>query len=116
MANPAANRPGPGTTPGPEDTAPALRDQKTVDLRRDGLSYAEIGTALEVPKSTVADSIKRWLDERGLSAEQVDELRQFQGAQLDAYQAKLAPHLFRPFTRRRRRDSLRRSRRQPPSD
>jgi hypothetical protein len=37
------------------------------------------------------------MDANGPSAEQVEELRQFQGAQLDDYQAKLAPHLMRPL-------------------
>jgi hypothetical protein len=45
----------------------------------------------------VADAIKRWMDANGPSAEHVDELRQFQGAQLDGYQAKLAPHLMQPL-------------------
>jgi hypothetical protein len=74
-----------------------MRDEKIVDLRRDGLTYVQISSIVGVPKSTVADAIKRWMDANGPSAEQVEELRQFQGAQLDAYQAKLAPHLMRPL-------------------
>ncbi|HET6173703.1 MAG TPA: hypothetical protein VFD90_13905, partial [Gaiellales bacterium] len=55
----------------------------------------EISTTVGAPKSTVADAIKRWMEANGPSTEQVEELRQFQAAQLDAYQAKLAPHLMR---------------------
>jgi hypothetical protein len=74
-----------------------MRDEKIVALRSDGHTYVEISTIVGAPKSTVADAIKRWMDANGPSTEQVEELRQFQGAQLDAYQAKLAPHLMRPL-------------------
>jgi hypothetical protein len=73
------------------------RDAKIIDLRRDGLTYVQIAPLVGVSKSTVADAIKRWMDANGPSAEQVEEMRQFQGAQLDAYQAQLAPHLMRPL-------------------
>jgi transposase len=56
------------------------RDAKVVDLRRDGLTYVQISSAVGVPKSTVADAIKRWMGANGPSAVQVEELRQFQGA------------------------------------
>ena len=71
------------------------RDAKIIDLRRDGHTYVQIGSIVGVSKSTVADAVKRSMDANGPSADQVEELRQFQGAQLDAYQAKLAPHLMR---------------------
>ena len=71
------------------------RDAKIIELRRDGQTYVQISAIVGVPKSTVADAVKRWLEANGPSAEQVEELRQFQGAQLDAYQAQLAPHLMR---------------------
>jgi hypothetical protein len=72
-----------------------MRDEKIVALRRDGHTYVEISSIVGAPKSTVADAIKRWMEANGPSTEQVEELRQFQAAQLDAYQAKLAPHLMR---------------------
>ncbi len=50
-----------------------------------------------MPKSTVADAAKRWMEANGPSTEQVEELRQFQRAQLDACQAELAPYLMRPL-------------------
>jgi hypothetical protein len=55
---------------GPDDLVRVMRDERIVALRRDGLTY-------------------------GPSSEQVEELRHFQGAQLDHYQAQLAPHLMR---------------------
>jgi hypothetical protein len=74
----------------------ATRDAKIVELRRDGQTYVQISAIVGVPKSTVvADAVKRWLEANGPSTELVEELRQFQGAQLDAYQAQLAPHLMR---------------------
>jgi hypothetical protein len=79
------------------DMVRVTRDAKIIDLRRDGLTYVQIAPLVGVSKSTVADAIKRWMDANGPSAEQVEELRQFQGAQLDAYQAQLAPHLMRPL-------------------
>jgi Homeodomain-like domain-containing protein len=79
------------------DMVRVTRDAKIIDLRRDGLTYVQIAPLVGVSKSTVADAIKRWMDAKGPSAEQVEELRQFQGAQLDAYQAQLAPHLMRPL-------------------
>ena len=78
-----------------EDMVRVTRDAKIIDLRRDGHTYVQIGSIVGVSKSTVADAVKRWMDANGPSADQVEELRQFQGAQLDAYQAKLAPHLMR---------------------
>jgi hypothetical protein len=75
--------------------ARVTRDAKIIDLRRDGLTYVQIGSIVGISKSTVADAIKRWMDANGPSAEKVEELRQFQGAQLDHYQAELAPHLMR---------------------
>jgi Homeodomain-like domain len=80
-----------------EDLVRVTRDAKIIDLRRDGHTYIQIGVLVGVPKSTVADAVKRWMAEHGPASEQVEELRQFQGAQLDAYQAKLAPHLMRPL-------------------
>jgi hypothetical protein len=71
------------------------RDAKIIDLRRDGHTYVQIGQAVGVSKSTVFDAIKRWMEANGPSAEKVEELRQFQGAQLDHYQSELAPHLMR---------------------
>jgi hypothetical protein len=80
---------------GPDDLVRVMRDEKIVDLRREGLSLVQIGAIVDVPKSTVKDAIDRWMTANGPSAEQVEELRQIQGAQLDAYQAKLTRHLMR---------------------
>jgi hypothetical protein len=71
------------------------RDAKIIDLRRDVQTYVQISSIVGVPKSTVADAVKRCMEANGPSADKVEELRQFQGAQLDAYQAQLAPHLMR---------------------
>jgi hypothetical protein len=83
------------STTSAEHMVRATRDAQIIELRIDGHTYVKIGSLLGVPKSTVADAIKRWLEANGPCAEQVEELRQFQGAQLDAYQAELAPHRMR---------------------
>ncbi|MDP9255958.1 MAG: helix-turn-helix domain-containing protein [Actinomycetota bacterium] len=83
------------STTSAEDMVRVTRDARIIDLRRDGHTYVQIGSLVGVSKSTVFDAIKRWMDANGPSADQVEELRQFQGAQLDAYQAQLAPHLMR---------------------
>jgi hypothetical protein len=95
MPNTRGNQTHAGTNNGPDDLTRILRDERIIELRRDGMPLRTIAAAVGVALSTVQTSIKRWMDERGPSAEQVEELRQFQGAQLDAYQAKLAPHLMR---------------------
>jgi hypothetical protein len=97
-------------TTGRDDLVRVMRDEKIVALRRDGHTYVEISTIVGAPKSTVADAIKRWMAEHGPASEHVEELRQFQAAQLDAYQAKLAPHLMRPLRNDDERDHLRRQR------
>ena len=66
---------------GPDDLVRVMRDEKIVDLRREGLSLVAIGAIVDAPKSTVKDAIDRWMSANGPSAEQVEELRQFQGAQ-----------------------------------
>lgn len=83
------------STTSAEDMVRVTRDAKIVDLRREGHTYVQIGQAVGVSTSTVFNAIKRWMEANGPSAEKVEELRQFQGAQLDHYQAELAPHLMR---------------------
>ena len=80
---------------GPEDLVRLLRDEKIIELRRDGLTYVQIGLVVGIPKSTVADAIKRWMDERSPASEQVEELREIQSAQLDALHGDLWPHRMR---------------------
>ena len=80
---------------GPDDLVRVLRDEKIIELRRDGLTYVQIGLAIGIPKSTVADAIKRWMDERSPTREQVEELREIQGAQLYALHGDLWPHRMR---------------------
>jgi hypothetical protein len=89
------HRVGSGTNTGPEDLARAIRDQKILDLRRDGHSLAAIGLAVDLPKSTVHDACERWLRELGPSSERVEELRELQGLQLDALQMDYWPHRMR---------------------
>jgi len=59
-----------------EDMVRVTRDAKIIDLRRDGHTYVQIGTTVGVPKSSVADAVKRRMDANGPSTEQVEELRQ----------------------------------------
>src|SRR5664279_1446623 len=83
--------------PGWAGSALGTRVVREMAVRREGLSLVAIGALVDAPKSTMKDAIDRWMRANGPSTEQVEELRQFQGAQLDAYQAKLTPHLMRPL-------------------
>jgi hypothetical protein len=55
-----------------EDMVRVTRDAKIIDLQRDGHTYVQIGALVGVPKSTVADAVKRWMDANGPSADQVE--------------------------------------------
>lgn len=66
------------STTGPDDLVRVMRDERIIELRRDGHTYVQIGSIIGVPRSTVADAVKRWMGANGPSTEQVEELRQFQ--------------------------------------
>lgn len=68
----------------PDKASCAMRENQATDLRRSGMTYAEIGEVMHCTPSTAYRSVMRALARN--QAEEVEELRMVEGARLDRMQ------------------------------
>jgi hypothetical protein len=74
-----------------------MRDEQIIAMRLQDISQRQIATNLGIARSTVQNALQVWTRENGPSAEQVEELRQIQAAQIDAMYRDVAPRVMRPL-------------------
>jgi hypothetical protein len=80
-----------------EDLARVIRDEKIIAQRLEDVPLRTIAANVGCALSTVQAAVTRWMEEHGPAAEQVEELRTVQAAQIDALYAKAWPRVMRPL-------------------
>ena len=96
MPNTRGNRPS-GPNNSAEDLARVQRDKQIIAQRLEDVPLRTIAGNVGCALSTVQEAVKRWMAEHAPAAEQVEELRTVQAAQIDAMYAKVAPASCAPY-------------------